>query len=172
MKLSLIVSCRRAARLQQTSLLTRGIGRPWRSLAEERHVLLKFSLVDLDVLFADDLGHLGRGEAEAQNLESILRACPVGQLLLAVLDGEQVHVMGIVEAAHASGLAQVVGEHAVTRLRGCIDISVDLAVVLSGEQIRVERVVDVLDLLVAGEPVIVVLRHEALALGDQLVSQD
>jgi hypothetical protein len=59
-------------------------------------------LFDLDELIANDQIHLGNSQAHAENVQGIFGRLAVGEFLLAVLHLEEIHEMGIAEAAHGA----------------------------------------------------------------------
>src|SRR5262245_63525737 len=64
--------------------------------------LLQLALIDLRELFADDLIHLLGRKAIAQNLQRVFGRLAISQSLFAVPEVEEVHVVGITEAAHGT----------------------------------------------------------------------
>ena len=74
---------------------------PGRRSPQLFHVLLKLPLVDLNILIRDNLRHFGFRQTEPQDFQRVVGRLTVGQLLLAVLHVEQVHVVGVAETAHS-----------------------------------------------------------------------
>jgi hypothetical protein len=63
-------------------------------------VFLEVALPDFGVLVGQNLGHLFLGEAEAEDFQGVLGGLAVGEFFLAVGHLEEVHVVGVGEAAH------------------------------------------------------------------------
>src|SRR3972149_10794505 len=73
---------------------------PISKLAQFGYVGLQVSLLNLGELVSNDDSHLFFGEAQSQNRQRVFGRLPVSEFLFAVRHLEQVHVMGIAEAAH------------------------------------------------------------------------